>query len=242
MNTTENKVIFQSKDLGVSFLEGSIFNLEFSADGGVKPDNLIGATLNNQTINLTLNFEPPGTEFPFEPVNITGENNGYNYSAVLYASLLFYESQRSGKLPQNKRISWRGDSMLNDAKDGSKQIDLVGGYFSEGDDFNKDSRKIAGFTTMLAWGVIQYEDAYIEANQLKYVHDAIRWSTDYLMKVRKSKVRLIHVDINMLFRHIPIKMNFTVGLVTRRRCIYGLNQKTGKLMETLIDLLDMVIK
>ena len=186
MNTTENKVIFQSKDLGVSWSEGSIFNLEFSADGGIKPDNLISATLNNQTINLTLSFEPPGSEFPFEPVNITGENTGYNYSAVLYASLLFYESQRSGKLPQNKRISWRGDSFLNDAKHESKQIDLVGGYFKEGDDFTKDSDKIAGFTTMLAWGVIQYEDAYIEANQLKYVHDAIRWSTDYLMKVRKS--------------------------------------------------------
>ena len=229
MNTTENKVVFKSEDYGPGWSQGSIFNLEFSADGGIKPDNLINATFNNETVYLTFYFEPPGRVFPFEPVKITGENNGYNYSAVLYASLLFYESQRSGKLPQDKRISWRGDSLLHDAvfDDKDVDLDLVGGYFAAGDDFTKDSDKIARFTTMLAWGVIQYEDAYIEANQLKYVHDAIRWSTDYLMKVRKSKVRLIDVDINMLFRHIPVKMSFMDELVMSNTDTNGLNRKNG---------------
>lgn len=50
----------------------------------------------------------------------------YNYSEVIEKSLLFYEAQRSGKLPANNRIQWRGDSMLDD-RDGD--VDLTGGYF-----------------------------------------------------------------------------------------------------------------
>ena len=216
VNMIGNRVIFTP-----TRVEPHYFIVEFSVDGGVKPTDLIDATFKNKTLKLNPSFEPVEREFPFEPVNITGKNNGYNYSAVLYASLLFYESQRSGKLPQDKRISWRGDSLLNDGK--HEGVDLVGGYYTSGFDLSKDSHQIGGFTTMLASGVIQYEDAYIEANQLKYVHDAIRWSTDYLMKVRKSKIRLIHAEINMLFRHTPIKMNFTVWLVHqyRQMRIYG---------------------
>lgn len=41
----------------------------------------------------------------------------YDYGAALTKSLLFYEAQRSGKLPSNQRIKWRGDSGLNDGKE-----------------------------------------------------------------------------------------------------------------------------
>ncbi len=51
----------------------------------------------------------------------------YDYKTVLHDSLLFYEAQRSGKLPADNRIAWRGDSMLDDGKDVS--LDLTGGYF-----------------------------------------------------------------------------------------------------------------
>ena len=40
-------------------------------------------------------------------------------------SLLFYEAQRSGKLPENQRVKWRKDSALKDA--------VVGGYYDAGD-------------------------------------------------------------------------------------------------------------
>lgn len=49
-----------------------------------------------------------------------------NYRQVLEKSLLFYEGQRSGRLPANNRIPWRGDSML---EDGDGDVDLTGGYF-----------------------------------------------------------------------------------------------------------------
>lgn len=51
----------------------------------------------------------------------------YNYSEVLEKSLLFYEAQRSGVLPPDNRIPYRGDSFLTDQ--GHDGEDLSGGYF-----------------------------------------------------------------------------------------------------------------
>lgn len=42
-------------------------------------------------------------------------------------SLLFYEAQRSGELPEDQRIQWRGDSALTDGQDNG--VDLTGGYY-----------------------------------------------------------------------------------------------------------------
>lgn len=52
---------------------------------------------------------------------------GYDYKRVLHLSLLFYEAQRSGHLPPNNRIPWRGDSALDDR--GQNGEDLTGGYY-----------------------------------------------------------------------------------------------------------------
>lgn len=38
----------------------------------------------------------------------------FNYGAALDKSLMFFEAQRSGKLPTTQRIKWRGDSGLKD--------------------------------------------------------------------------------------------------------------------------------
>jgi hypothetical protein len=46
---------------------------------------------------------------------------------VLKDSILFYEIQRSGKLPDDNRIGWRGDSGLNDRGDNGE--DLTGGWY-----------------------------------------------------------------------------------------------------------------
>lgn len=51
----------------------------------------------------------------------------HDYGKLLRLSLLFYETQRSGPLPQDNRISWRGDSAVNDS--GSNGEDLSGGYY-----------------------------------------------------------------------------------------------------------------
>lgn len=53
--------------------------------------------------------------------------NRYSYEKVLGLSFLFLEAQRSGILPHNNRISWRGDSAVFDK--GNKGEDLTGGYY-----------------------------------------------------------------------------------------------------------------
>jgi hypothetical protein len=40
-----------------------------------------------------------------------------NYRAALANSLLYFEGQRSGKLPPDQRVRWRGDSALADGRD-----------------------------------------------------------------------------------------------------------------------------
>jgi hypothetical protein len=40
----------------------------------------------------------------------------YNYSDALMRSLLYFEGQRSGKLPTTQRVTWRGDSALEDGE------------------------------------------------------------------------------------------------------------------------------
>ncbi len=40
----------------------------------------------------------------------------YNYSDALMRSLLYFQGQRSGKLPTTQRVTWRGDSALEDGE------------------------------------------------------------------------------------------------------------------------------
>ena len=51
----------------------------------------------------------------------------YDYATALGMSMLFYEAQRSGSLPANQRVKWRGDSALSDGSDVG--FDLTGGYY-----------------------------------------------------------------------------------------------------------------
>ena len=40
-----------------------------------------------------------------------------HYGEALTKSLFYFEAQRSGKLPSNQRVNWRGDSALRDGSD-----------------------------------------------------------------------------------------------------------------------------
>jgi hypothetical protein len=53
----------------------------------------------------------------------------FDYGCVLGAAVMFYEAQRSGKLPAGNRIPWRGNAGLQDkAPNGAS---LVGGWCVE---------------------------------------------------------------------------------------------------------------
>lgn len=57
-------------------------------------------------------------------VILFGNAVSVDYGTALTKSLLYFEAQRSGKLPPNQRVQWRGDSALNDGKDAGVYIKL----------------------------------------------------------------------------------------------------------------------
>jgi endoglucanase len=83
----------------------------------------------------------------YEGIKGTGP---YNYGEALQKSVLFYELQRSGDLPEKVRCNWRGDSGLNDGKDAG--LDLTGGLYDAGDHV-KFNLPMAYTASMLSWSV-----------------------------------------------------------------------------------------
>ena len=108
----------------------------------------------------------------------------FNYAEALQKSFLFYEAQRSGPLPDDNRIPWRGDSALTDGQDVGR--DLTGGYYDAGDHV-KFGLPMAASMTMLAWGVEEYRSTYQNIGQLDEALDAIKWGTDYILKAYDDK-------------------------------------------------------
>ncbi|XP_042220403.1 endoglucanase E-4-like [Homarus americanus] len=108
----------------------------------------------------------------------------YDYSQLLCMSFVFYEAQRSGPLPVDQRVTWRGDSALDDGSDNSE--DLTGGYYDAGDHV-KFGFPMAFTATMLAWGLIDFKDGYEAAGQMEYGEAALKWATDYFLKAHTAK-------------------------------------------------------
>lgn len=114
-----------------------------------------------------------------------------DYTVALRKALLFFDAQKSGKLPKNKRISWRRDSGLNDGNDTTDvKGGLVGGYYDAGDN-SKFHFPTAFAMSMLSWSVIEYEHKYSEIGELDHVLDLIKWGTDYLLKTFNSSATII---------------------------------------------------
>ncbi|XP_020266990.1 endoglucanase 11-like [Asparagus officinalis] len=103
----------------------------------------------------------------------------FDYRDAVIKSLLYFEAQRSGHLPYNQRVTWRGHSGLTDGLD--QGVDLVGGYYDAGDHV-KFGLPMAFTITMLAWSTIEYADEITESGEFEHVLEAIKWGTDYFIK------------------------------------------------------------
>uniref|UniRef100_A0A2C9JJ67 Endoglucanase n=1 Tax=Biomphalaria glabrata TaxID=6526 RepID=A0A2C9JJ67_BIOGL len=151
----------------VAYPAGSKLHLKFDAQygGGGITGSAVLINMGKDTLHVT-------------PVPNT-DNSKYNYNDVLYKSILFYEAQRSGKLPPNNRIPWRGDSALGDK--GEAGEDLTGGWYDAGDHV-KFNFPMAYSTAILTWGYLLYRDAYEAAGQTQWMLESIKWPLDYLLK------------------------------------------------------------
>ncbi|KAL8153775.1 hypothetical protein V2J09_011535 [Rumex salicifolius] len=114
-----------------------------------------------------------------------------DYGDALDKSLLFFEAQRSGYLPWNQRVKWRGNSGLRDGF--SQQVDLVGGYYDAGDHV-KFGLPMAFSVTLLSWAAVDFSTQIYQANQMERTLEAIQWGTDYFVKA--------HPENNVLWAQV----------------------------------------
>lgn len=134
--------------------------------GKLYKDKKVGVVISTLVIFL-VSSSPPKTQTKF------------NYGEALQKSILFYEAQQAGDLPEWNRFPWRGDAVVSDGADVG--LDLSGGWFDAGDHV-KFGFPMAASATTLAWGGIEYYDAYRNSEQLVHLTKNIKWVTDYFLK------------------------------------------------------------
>jgi len=117
----------------------------------------------------------------------------FDYGCVVGASFLFYEAQRSGRLPAGGgRVPWRGDSGLRDrAPNGAP---LVGGYYDAGD-LNKFTFPLAFTLSTLALGLVELGGAYAAAGETDNALAALRWGCDWLVAAHYEPGALVAATV-----------------------------------------------
>ncbi|KAE8009447.1 hypothetical protein FH972_005884 [Carpinus fangiana] len=129
------------------------------------------------TLSLVLCNAYPGHHYYPIPHHHRPRFASHNYRDALTKSIIFFDGQRSGRLPSNQRITWRRNSGLSDGS--AMHVDLVGGYYDAGDNV-KFGFPMAFTTTMLSWSVIEFGG--VMKGELPNAKEAIRWATDFLLK------------------------------------------------------------
>ena len=88
------------------------------------------------------------------------------------------------------------------------QVELVGGYYDAGDHV-KFGLPMAYSVTMLAWGAIEFSKEMTDLNQIGHTLRAIKWGTDYFVKV--------HTQPNVLWGQVrPVQL-----IWLNVKCAYG---------------------
>ncbi|KAF8937973.1 hypothetical protein BGZ47_008778 [Haplosporangium gracile] len=105
------------------------------------------------------------------------------YVRLLDVTLLFYEAQRSGRLPSDQRVKWRNDSALLDGKDAG--IDLTGGYYDAGD-YLKFIFPLTFSLTEICYGGIDFFEGYVLADKTHHLDQTVRWGIDWLIKAHPN--------------------------------------------------------
>ena len=132
----------------------------------------------------------------------------HNYREALGKCILFFEGQRSGYLPSDQRLTWRGDSGLLDGADVG--VDLLGGYYDAGDNV-KFGFPIAFTETMLGWSVAEFGGLMAEEDRREALV-ALHWATDYLLKTVAHPDRIYVQVFFRSFSMSPTSLSFSHSL------------------------------
>lgn len=123
----------------------------------------------------------------------TASAQTFPYGEALQKSLYFYEAQQAGPLPEWNRVPWRGDSMPDDGDDVG--LDLRGGWFDAGDHV-KFGFPMAATTTLVAWGGVDYANAYQNSGQMEHLLNNLRFVNDYFINA--------HPAANVLYGQVGV--------------------------------------
>jgi hypothetical protein len=150
------------------------------------------------------------SQIGFKTETASAATASYNYGEALQKSILFYEAQRSGAISTSSiptRFAWRGDAQLTDGQ--KEGLDLTGGWVDAGDNV-KFGLTCAYSAGLLAYGAIEYKDAYEKSGQMKWLQNQLRWVNDYFIKchpkpnVYWAQVGMTAIDHN---HWIPIEVS-----------------------------------
>ena len=167
------------------------------------PSCFLPAVSNSDT--TTTHTDSTADDFDKNQGQDINSDGSYNYTAALQKSLFFYDTERSGDLPNDFRVSWRGSSELCDSyvpldeshtnlsstwimdhhtvldPDENGGLDLSGGFHDAGDHV-KFGLPQAYAASTLAWSYYEYADTYIAMDQDEEILSILRWFGDYFLR------------------------------------------------------------
>ncbi|XP_031249574.1 endoglucanase 20-like [Pistacia vera] len=114
-------------------------------------------------------------------------SSAFDYKDALEKAILFFEGQRSGKLPASQRVEWRGNSALSDGE--PDNVNLRGGYYDAGDNV-KFGWPMAFTVSLLSWTAVEYSKEISSIKQLDDLRRAIRWGTNFILRAHTSPTTL----------------------------------------------------
>ncbi len=169
------------------------------------------------------NDDPIDLNIPDNSGKNVGQQGKFAYGEALQKNFLFLEANRSGDLGPSNRIQWRSDSTTKDGSTVGR--DLEGGYFDAGDHV-KFGQPMAASVNMLAWGGVEYTDAYKQAGQFDELLECSQMGNRLLPQSPRNQWRqniktmgtgrrrwyeLMTTDIGVLLS--PLKLTLLVELL-----------------------------
>ncbi len=117
---------------------------------------------------------------------------GYDYSAALKNSILFYDANKCGKdVAIDNVFSWRSACHTSDGSDVG--ADLTGGYHDAGDHV-KFGLPQAYTASVLGWSLYEYDEVFEATGNKTKMLQQLKYFTDYFLKS--------HTDANTFYYQI----------------------------------------